>query len=97
VSSYQVNAEQITTATAGVHKSIAIIESEVASLMNQLNALQGSWRGAAANAFAGVATQWQGTQKQVEASLAAINTALSSAGQTYTQAEEHAMRLFAAH
>ncbi|MDR3201883.1 MAG: WXG100 family type VII secretion target [Bifidobacteriaceae bacterium] len=96
MSTYQVNAEQIATATSGVQKSMSIISTEVAALMKQLTALQGSWKGTAATAFAGVATQWQATQKQVEASLTSINQALVSAGQTYTEAEAHATRLFAA-
>jgi WXG100 family type VII secretion target len=95
MATYQVNAEMIATASSGVHKSISVISTEVASLMAQLTNLQSSWTGAASNAFATVATQWQATQKQVEESLASINVALATAGQTYTDAEDHAMALFA--
>ncbi|MDR0432791.1 MAG: WXG100 family type VII secretion target [Bifidobacteriaceae bacterium] len=96
MATYQVNAEMIATASSGVHKSMATISTEVASLMSQLTSLQSSWTGAASNAFTGVATQWQATQKHVEEALASINAALASAGQTYTQAEDHAMSLFSA-
>jgi WXG100 family type VII secretion target len=96
MATYQVNAEMIALASGGVHKSIQTISAEVASLMAQLTNLQGSWTGAAATAFTQVAAQWQVTQKQVEESLAAINQALAAAGQTYTDAEDRAMSLFAA-
>ncbi|MCL2786913.1 MAG: WXG100 family type VII secretion target [Micrococcales bacterium] len=95
MSTYQVNSELITTASAGVHRSIGIISSEVASLMGQLRNLQGSWTGAAHNAFASVAEQWQSTQQQVETCLTQINAALAAAGSTYAAAEDQAMRLFA--
>ncbi|MDR1427293.1 MAG: WXG100 family type VII secretion target [Bifidobacteriaceae bacterium] len=96
MATYQVNAEMIATASSGVHKSMATISAEVATLMAQLNNLQSSWTGTAATAFAGVATQWQATQKQVEESLSAINVALTTAGQTYSEAESRATSLFAA-
>jgi WXG100 family type VII secretion target len=95
MATYQVNAEMIATASSGVHKSMATISAEVAGLMAQLTNLQSSWTGQAANAFATVASQWQATQKQVEESLANINAALATAGQSYTEAEDRAMSLFA--
>jgi WXG100 family type VII secretion target len=94
MSTYQVNSELIATASTGVHRSIGVITAEVASLMTQLRNLQGSWTGAASGAFTAVAEQWQATQKQVETALSQINLALSSAGQTYSNAEDHALRLF---
>ncbi|MDR1151349.1 MAG: WXG100 family type VII secretion target [Bifidobacteriaceae bacterium] len=96
MATYQVNAEMIAAASSGVRGSMAVISAEVASLMAQLTNLQSSWTGAAATAFTGVASGWQATQKQVEESLANINAALTAAGQTYTEAEDRAMSLFAA-
>jgi WXG100 family type VII secretion target len=94
MSTYQVNSELIATATTGVHKSMGVITTEVASLMAQLTSLQESWQGAASQAFATVAGQWQTTQQQVEESLTSINQALSIAGQNYNLAEEEALRMF---
>lgn len=94
MSSYQVNSEQIATASAGVRRSMSTISAEVASLMTQLRSLQSSWTGAAAGAFATVAQQWEATQKQVETSLNSINVALTTAGQNYAAAEENALRMF---
>ncbi|MDR0946099.1 MAG: WXG100 family type VII secretion target [Bifidobacteriaceae bacterium] len=91
---YQVDSDLIAAATGGVRKSIGAIQAESAALMAQLNDLQGSWRGAAATAFAGVAAGWQATQVKVEAALDQINRALEVAGQNYAEAETGALAMF---
>jgi early secretory antigenic target protein ESAT-6 len=92
---YQVDSEAVLNATGAVRNSIARIQSEVAGLHGQLTSLQGSWTGQAASAFAGVITDWKGTQQRVEESLAAINQALTQAGQQYADIEAANARLFA--
>ncbi|MDR0504567.1 MAG: WXG100 family type VII secretion target [Bifidobacteriaceae bacterium] len=96
MSTYQVNAEQLATASSSVHLSIGNIQSEVAKLMGQLRGLESSWSGAAHNAFAAVANQWETTQKQVETALNNINQALAAAGTAYSTAEDSALKMFAA-
>jgi len=52
-----------------------------------LEELQSSWRGAAATNFQALVVEWSLTQGKVEASLASINQALSSAAANYDQTE----------
>ena len=50
--------------------------------------------GAAPAAFAGTVAQWRGAQAQVEGALDTIQSALSAAARTYTEAETAAVRMF---
>jgi early secretory antigenic target protein ESAT-6 len=63
-------------------------------MMSQLMQLQASWTGSASIAFQGVVDQWRVTQRQVEDSLAGINTALAAAGRQYADAEHATTSLF---
>jgi len=91
---YQVDSEAVISATGAVRNSISRIQSEVSGLHGQLTNLQSSWTGQAATAFQAVVTDWKGTQVRVEESLAAINQALSQAGQQYAEIEANNARLF---
>ena len=91
---YQVDSEAVLSATGAVRNSISRIQSEVASLHGQLANLQGSWTGQAATAFGAVVEEWKATQQRVEESLAAINQALTQAGQQYADIEQANARLF---
>ncbi|MBH0053499.1 MULTISPECIES: WXG100 family type VII secretion target [unclassified Salinibacterium] len=91
---YQVDSEAVLSATGAVQNSISRIQAEVAGLHGQLTNLQGSWTGQAATAFSAVVTDWKATQQRVEENLAAINTALSQAGQQYAEIEAANARLF---
>jgi len=91
---YQVDSEAVISATGAVRNSISRIQSEVSGLHGQLTNLQGSWTGQAATAFQTVVTDWKATQVRVEESLAAINQALSQAGQQYAEIEANNARLF---
>lgn len=62
-------------------------------MMSQLIQLQGTWTGSASVAVHTVVEQWRATQRQVEESLAGINTALATAGRQYA-AEQASMSLF---
>ena len=91
---YQVDSEAVISATGAVRSSITRIQSEVAGLHGQLTNLQSSWTGQAASAFTGVVTEWKTTQQRVEENLAAINQALTHAGQQYAEIEAANARLF---
>lgn len=91
---YQVDSEAVLSATGAVRTSIGRIQSEVAGLYSQLTNLQGSWTGQAATAFGAVVTDWKVTQQRVEENLAAINRALTQAGQQYADIESANARLF---
>ena len=92
---YQVDSEAVISATGAVRSSISRIQSEVAGLHGQLTNLQSSWTGQEASAFTGVVGEWKSTQQRVEENLAAINQALTQAGQQYAEIEAANARLFA--
>lgn len=92
---YQVDSEAVISATGAVRSSIIRIQSEVAGLHGQLTNLQSSWTGQASTAFSGVVAEWKTTQQRVEENLAAINQALTLAGQQYAEIEAANARLFA--
>lgn len=96
MSRFQVDSEALLNTTAAIRGSMSTIEAEVARLNGQLTGLQGSWSGQAAVAFQNVTADWTATQRRVAESLAAINRALTMAGQQYQDIEAQNARLFLA-
>ena len=94
MTSYQVDAEQVSAATHTVQGTIGRIQSEVAALLGQLTGLQSSWTGQASSAFQGAVADWRATQMQVEQSLSGLNQALGVAASQYIDAEQSNARLF---
>lgn len=94
MSTFSVNTAQVTAASNNVRKSVDVIRAEVASMMSQLNSLQGSWSGTAANQFADIAAQWHATQTNVEASLESIKVALDATATHYQDAEANIASMF---
>lgn len=92
---YQVDSEQIQSASAAVSASIDQIRQAVNGMYGSLNQLQSVWRGTAATRFSSVASQWRTAQQQMETSLESIQQALSQASMVYSDAETQASRLFA--
>ncbi|MFN3867074.1 MAG: WXG100 family type VII secretion target [Demequina sp.] len=92
---YHVDAAEVASASALAAGSAQTIRGEVAAMMGHLTALEGSWQGGAATAFAGVLDQWRSAQVQVEQALEALTVALSHAAEQYQSAEDAAARLFA--
>ncbi|WP_062136228.1 WXG100 family type VII secretion target [Demequina aestuarii] len=93
---YHVDAAEVAHASSRASASAETIRGEVAAMMGHLTALEGSWQGGAATAFAGVLDQWRGAQVQVEQALDALTVALSQAAEHYQSAEDTAARLFTA-
>jgi early secretory antigenic target protein ESAT-6 len=92
---YQVDSDAVIGGASAIHGTIERIQTEVIGLRGQLNALQDSWGGQASLAFQRVIAEWHGTQLRVEDGLAAIDQALSTAGQQYAEVEMSNARLFA--
>lgn len=92
---YHVDAAQVAAASALTGRSAETIRGEVAGMLSQLQALEGSWQGGAATAFSGVVSQWRATQMQVEVALDEITRALAQAAEHYQMAEDTAQRMFA--
>ncbi|TFC42820.1 WXG100 family type VII secretion target [Cryobacterium sp. TMT1-21] len=91
---YQVDSEAVLHTTAVARASIGRIQTEVAGLISQLTALEGSWSGQAAAAFQSAVSEWRATQQQVAQSAEALGQALNQAGQHYAEIEQANTRLF---
>lgn len=83
-----VDTELLQLKSANVRATVDRISADVQAMKHGLDELQGTWRGSAATNFQALVTEWTLTQGKVEASLASINLALSSAAATYAQAEQ---------
>lgn len=91
---YQVDSDAVLSATAATRGSIARLQSEAAALQANLTGLQSTWTGAAATAFHGLLSEWTSAYQRVEQALAAMNEALTHAGQGYAEVEQQASRMF---
>ncbi|MFM2321033.1 MAG: hypothetical protein RL612_180, partial [Actinomycetota bacterium] len=58
---FQVDSEQVLAANSAIQSSITRVQSEIETLHAQLNGLQDSWRGLAANQFQELSVRWHGT------------------------------------
>ena len=94
MSQYHVDSAQVASASSLAAASAQSIRTEVSSMLAHLRALESSWQGGAATAFAGLGQQWHCTQLQVEAALEEITTALAQAAEQYRVAEDTATRMF---
>ncbi len=89
-----VDTELLQLKSANVKATVERISADVQSMKHGLDELQASWRGSAATNFHSLVAEWSITQGRVEASLASINLALSSAAASYDQAELHNAQRF---
>jgi len=87
VSILSVDTELLQLKSATVQATVDRISADVQAMKRGLEELQSSWRGAAATNFQALVVEWSLTQGKVEASLASINQALSSAAANYDQTE----------
>lgn len=94
MSTFQVDSEAVLAHATAARQTVGRIQGEVSALHSQLEQLQASWTGGAATAFRGVVSEWRVTQQRVEDTLSAISTALTQAGQQYSEIEQNNMRLF---
>ncbi|MFJ3958986.1 WXG100 family type VII secretion target [Arthrobacter sp. NPDC090010] len=83
-----VDTELLIAQSGSVRASMERISSDVKAMRQGLSALQSTWRGSAANNFQTLMAEWSATQSRVEASLAAINTALTQAASHYRDVEQ---------
>ena len=94
MATFSVDSDAVLTATGAIRATADRLQGETAAMLGQLTQLQGSWPGAAAIAFQGVIDRWRLTQRELEAALGDIGTALSHAGSQYAQTEAAASGLF---
>ena len=91
---FTVDSDAVLTATSTIRATGDRLQSETAAMLGQLTQLQGSWTGSASVAFQSVVERWRGAQRDLDAALADISTALGVAGQHYAQTELSAAGLF---
>ncbi|WP_297082292.1 WXG100 family type VII secretion target [uncultured Demequina sp.] len=91
---YHVDAAEVASAAALAARSGHSIRGEVTAMMAHLTALDATWQGGAATAFAGVLDQWRVAQAQVEQALDALSGALAGAAEEYQSAEDAARSMF---
>ena len=88
MSVFSVDTAAVANTAGRVRTRIASIQAEVDAMQGDLNLLQSSWTGAAANSMAACASQWHGTQLHVQSSLDSIGTALDQSALSYSEAEQ---------
>jgi early secretory antigenic target protein ESAT-6 len=91
---FLVDSEEVLAANSVVHSTIQKLQSDVDTLHTQLNSLQSSWQGQAANSFQDLAGRWRTTAGLVQQQLAEIGQALAVAAQQYSDIEATNQRLF---
>ncbi len=91
---FQVDTDRIQAASGDIARISGEIQTQVGAMMARLGDLQDAWQGSAASQFQGVVQQWQGTQRQVQASLDSIGSVLGAAGARYAETEASAVRMF---
>ncbi|MFK4115185.1 WXG100 family type VII secretion target [Microbacterium sp. NPDC006705] len=94
MATFSIDSDAVASATAAIRATSERLESDTGAMMAQLTQLQGSWTGSAALAFQAVVERWRAAQREVEAALGDIGSALDAAGQQYLQAEAAAAGLF---
>lgn len=91
---FSVDSEQVLAANGTIQATIARLQSEVESLHAQLQGLQGSWQGVAANSFFELVGRWRITATTVQTQLGEVGSALATAATQYGEIEAANTRLF---
>ena len=91
---FQVDSEQVRAANSAIQSTISRVQGDIESLHSQLQALQDSWRGLAANQFQELALRWHNTAALVQTQLGDLGQALTLAAQQYEEIENANVRLF---
>ena len=91
---FLVDSEEVLAANTVVQSTIQKLQSDVDTLHTQLNSLQSSWQGQAANSFQDLAGRWRTTAGLVQQQLGEIGQALAIAAQQYSDIEATNQRLF---
>jgi early secretory antigenic target protein ESAT-6 len=91
---FRVDSEQVLAANNTIQGTISKLQSEVDLLHSQLQALDGSWQGAAATSFQELVKRWRVTASGVDQQLGEIGRALAMAANQYQEIEQANLRLF---
>ena len=94
MSIFRVDSEQVLAANSNIQATIGKLQSEVELLHAQLQSLEGSWQGIAADSFQELVKRWRTTATTVENQLGEIGAALARAATQYNDIEQANLRLF---
>jgi WXG100 family type VII secretion target len=91
---FSVDSDQVLAANLSIQNTISRLSQEADSLIAQLQNLQGTWNGVAANSFQELVVRWRATAATVDAQLGELGTALAIAANQYAEIEQTNQRLF---
>ena len=91
---FSVDSEQVLAANTTIQATISRLQTEVDNLHANLQGLQGSWQGVAANSFQELVGRWRVTATTVQQQLGEVSTALAFAAKQYAEIEQANVRLF---
>jgi early secretory antigenic target protein ESAT-6 len=91
---FSVDSDQVMAANAAIQNTISRISSEADTLLAQLQNLQSSWTGVAANSFQDLVIRWRVTAATVDTQLGELGSALAIAAAQYSEIEYSNQRLF---
>ena len=91
---FSVDSDQVLAANLSIQNTISRLSQEADSLLAQLQNLQGTWNGVAANSFQELVVRWRATAATVDAQLGELGTALAIAANQYAEIEQTNQRLF---
>ncbi|WP_296630397.1 WXG100 family type VII secretion target [Rhodoluna sp.] len=91
---FSVDSEQVMAANAAIQNTIGRLNHEANTLHSQLQSLEGSWQGVAANSFQELVLRWRSTATAVDSQLGELGHALAIAAQQYSEIEYANQRLF---
>ncbi len=91
---FSVDAAQVLAANSNIQSTIGRLRGEIDNLHAQLQGLQNSWQGVAANSFQELVSRWRVTESTVSDQLGQIGQALAHAATQYSDVESANTRLF---
>jgi len=94
MSQFQVDSDAMVSTTNALRDTVTQMQSLMANMHGNLNALAQAWSGSASLAFQDLVADWQVTQRIVEGNLDEISVALSTAHDQYADVEAANLRLF---
>lgn len=93
-STFAVDTGEITRHGGDLNLIAGQIQELMGAMRRKLEALQGSWTGAASGQYAALQHEWEATQENVRHSLENIALTLNRAGGTYQQTEQEVLATF---
>ena len=93
MTNFHVDSSALDSATVQIGSTIDRLTADIATMGAQLRALEGSWSGPAALAFAQLMNDWTGASLRLTESLGAIGTALRQIHTHYLETEATNVRL----